>query len=434
MHSALIYLNGAAGSRRGSFGYFCDREKCRGSFQEIGTPTNPVDQPPGEPVHIIRLNVSGQIIETNEQTFSRFPNSRLGDTTKRKLLWNHRRKEYFIERHRPSFEAVLQFYQTGYLRRPTEVPLDIFLEELEWHEFEPQILDGFKETEGLILKQSLPMPRDKTKRFFWRLFEDIDSSLGARIIGLISITATALSVTIVCMETLPDYKQRFCRNITYNDSGRVRHMHVPNYNDIHVYCELFCVLWFTMEYAIRLLSCPSHIRFAFITRFTNVLELVTLIPYYILLIVTLITNSCYISQRNSVILVLRSLRVIRIFRLTKHSTFLEIFARAIHKCLRELRLFLFITLVGCVVLAVFVVVAEEGEGSEIKTVAEGIWWAIATMTTVGYGDVYPVGKWGKLVGCVCFIMGCLIVALPTPIIVSNFNHFYKSQRPSHFIR
>ena len=77
-------------------------------------------------------------------------------------------------------------------------------------------------------------------------------------------------------------------------------------------------------------------------------------------------------------------------------------------------------------LATFVVVAEEGQQSAITTMPEGLWWAIATMTTVGYGDVYPVGTWGKLVGCICFVMGCLVVALPTPIIVSNFNHFYRS--------
>jgi hypothetical protein len=65
--------------------------------------------------------------------------------------------------------------------------------------------------------------------------------------------------------------------------------------------------------------------------------------------------------------------------------------------------------------------------SQIPNIPEGMWWAIATITTVGYGDVVPVTRLGKLVGVFCVMIGTLTLALPTPFIINNFNKFYKNE-------
>lgn len=95
----------------------------------------------------------------------RFPNTLLGDPVKRRQFWDRRRNELFIDRHRPSFQAVLYYYQSGgRLRRPIEVPEDIFLEELEFYQISEETITEYKVKEGFILEKVVSVIT--IKRFF----------------------------------------------------------------------------------------------------------------------------------------------------------------------------------------------------------------------------------------------------------------------------
>merc|ERR1719433_1286885 len=83
---------------------------------------------------------------------------------------------------------------------------------------------------------------------------------------------------------------------------------------------------------------------------------------------------------------------------------------------------------GVVLFSSTVYFAEAGSPhSPFKSIPDGFWWAVVTMTTVGYGDMSPVGVWGKIVGSLCVVAGVLTIALPVPVIVSNFNYFYHRE-------
>jgi len=96
---------------------------------------------------------------------------------------------------------------------------------------------------------------------------------------------------------------------------------------------------------------------------------------------------------------------------------------------KELGLLFLLLGMGAIMFAslIFVFEKEEPE-STFKTMFDAYWWAIITMTTVGYGDVSPVTGFGKVLGCFCAIFGVLVIGLPIPIIGNSFNKFYARQK------
>ena len=113
---------------------------------------------------------------------------------------------------------------------------------------------------------------------------------------------------------------------------------------------------------------------------------------------------------------------------------LRILGMTIKTSLHELGMFFFFLLVAMVIFSSAAYYAEAGESNtQLTSIPGAFWWAIVTMTTVGYGDVTPVGVWGKMVGTLCVIAGVLTIALPVPVVVSNFNNFYRHESGRGYI-
>ena len=126
--------------------------------------------------------------------------------------------------------------------------------------------------------------------------------------------------------------------------------------------------------------------------------------------------------------VMRLVRVFRIFKLSRHSKGLQILGMTLKASLRELALLMFFLLIGVILFSSAIYYAEAGsERSYFKSIPDAFWWAVVTMTTVGYGDMVPHDFWGKIVGSLCAIAGVLTLSLPVPVIVSNFNYFYHRE-------
>jgi len=118
----------------------------------------------------------------------------------------------------------------------------------------------------------------------------------------------------------------------------------------------------------------------------------------------------------------------RLFKLTRHSPGLKILIHTFKASAHELTLLIFFLVIGIVIFASLVYYAERiqyNPTNDFTSIPVGLWWAIETMTTVGYGDMTPKTYIGMFVGSFCALTGVLTIALPVPVIVSNFALFYS---------
>lgn len=381
----------------------------------------------------LAINVSGMRYETQLRTLAQFPDSLLGDPKRRIRYFDPLRNELFLDRSRASFDAILYFYQSGgRLRRPANVPLDIFMEELRFYELGEDIIDRFKEDEGFAKEEERPLPPTEWQRRLWMLFEYPESSSAARIIAIISVMVIVISILIFCLETLPEFRHEKELREQYTTAP---HPTIANetilipppfspFQDPFFIVETVCICWFSFELIVRFICAPSKILFC--KDVMNIIDLFAIIPYFVTIGTELAKDKgTQPSVSLALIRVIRLVRVFRIFKLSRHSKGLQILGQTLKASLRELALLIFFLFIGVILFSSAVYFAEvDRPETSFTSIPEAFWWAVVSMTTVGYGDMYPETVGGKLVGSMCAIAGVLTISLPVPVIVSNFSYFY----------
>jgi voltage-gated potassium channel len=196
---------------------------------------------------------------------------------------------------------------------------------------------------------------------------------------------------------------------------------VPALNQFHA--TLYLMEWvftilFTFEYFLRLYCSPSPRR-QYVLSFFGLVDLFAILPTYLSLLL----------PGASFLMVLRLLRVLRIFRILKLLRFMEdanILVRALTSARRKILIFLFCVVVLNVIFGSLMYVIE-GPANGFTSIPVGIYWAIVTMTTVGYGDISPQTGFGRLLASVAMIIGYAIIAVPTGIISSELINEYQNR-------
>ncbi|KAG6935374.1 potassium voltage-gated channel subfamily A member 3, partial [Chelydra serpentina] len=366
------------------------------------------------------INISGLRFETQLKTLAQFPQTLLGDPRKRMRYFDPLRNEYFFDRNRPSFDAILYYYQSGgRIRRPVNVPIDIFSEEIRFYQLGEEAMEKFREDEGFIREEQRPLPDKEFQRQVWLLFEYPESSGPARGIAIVSVLVILISIVIFCLETLPEFRDDrdgpLATDVFTNSSSSAVSM-VSSFTDPFFVVETLCIIWFSFELLVRFFACPSKATFS--KNIMNIIDIVAIIPYFI-------TLGTELAERQGVI---RLVRVFRIFKLSRHSKGLQILGQTLKASMRELGLLIFFLFIGVILFSSAVYFAEADDPSSgFSSIPDAFWWAVVTMTTVGYGDMHPITIGGKIVGSLCAIAGVLTIALPVPVIVSNFNYFYHRE-------
>ena len=217
-------------------------------------------------------------------------------------------------------------------------------------------------------------------------------------------------------------------NITHNVTETLKLLLSTDPPDLLVVVDFICLVFFTAEFVFRLIVCPSIIgRFQ---SWYTIVDLLYLIPAWIRFIIDIAAPFVWQTDQNTIMIsvlldALMVLRVLRIFRLSRHYRGLRVLLLAIKASVGELMLLIVFVLFSLTMYACVSYCAEQISGKDtFNSIFIALWWALITMTTVGYGDYYPSSTFGYIVASFCAISGLLIIGMVVPIIAGNFHHYY----------
>lgn len=184
-----------------------------------------------------------------------------------------------------------------------------------------------------------------------------------------------------------------------------------NYGNILYIAEWIFTILFTIEYFLRIVSVRKPFRY--IISFYGVVDLLAILPTYLSVIVPGI----------HFLLVIRLLRVLRIFRVLKLVQYIseaKMLRQALRASSRKITVFVFTVLTLVTIMGSMMYVIE-GEANGFTSIPRSVYWAIVTLTTVGYGDILPTTGFGQMLAAVIMICGYGIIAVPTGIVTVEMN-------------
>lgn len=227
------------------------------------------------------------------------------------------------------------------------------------------------------------------KRTLWEIVFEAETPLG-RGFDVALLWAILLSVIAVMLESVSSI---------YESHGTI----------LRIVEWTFTIL-FTLEYGLRLWLVRSPRKYAL--SFFGLVDLLSCVPTYLQFFVPGL-------QSLLVIRVLRLLRMFRILKMVNHVKGANILTRSIYASRAKITVFLMTMAIFATLVGSLAYLLEKGEGGGLDSIPAGIYWAVVTMTTLGYGDVTPVTVFGKMLTVVTSLSGFAIIAVPTGIFVSE---------------
>jgi len=181
--------------------------------------------------------------------------------------------------------------------------------------------------------------------------------------------------------------------------------------------EWFFTLLFTVEYILRLLSVKRPMLYA--TSFFGIVDLLAILPTYF---------SVFLpgSQYLLVIRILRVLRIFRVFKLVQYLSEAKLLIQALRASRRKITVFIFTVFTLVIIFGCLMYLLEDAANG-FTSIPRSIYWAIVTLTTVGYGDISPKTGFGQAVSAIIMIIGYALIAVPTGIVTVELSHAFQKK-------
>jgi len=243
------------------------------------------------------------------------------------------------------------------------------------------------------------MKKSLKERLYIIIFK-ADTPLG-KAFDIALLAAIVLSVGVVLLESVEKYS--------------------VNYLKLFIYIEWAFTIFFTLEYILRILISPQKRKY--VLSFFGIIDLLSILPAYLSLIFTGVHS----------LMILRSFRLLRVFRVFKLARFVGEESQ-LSKALKASRpkIIVFLVTVGIIVVITGTIMyLVEGAENGFTSIPRGIYWAIVTLTTVGYGDIAPSTVLGQTLASIIMIMGYGIIAVPTGIVTAEIARSSQHQTLSN---
>ncbi|XP_036291044.1 potassium voltage-gated channel subfamily G member 3 isoform X2 [Pipistrellus kuhlii] len=413
------------------------------------------------------LNVGGARYSLSRDLLKDFPLRRVsrlhGCRSERDVLevcddYDRERNEYFFDRHSEAFGFILLYVRGhGKLRfAPRMCELSFYNEMIYWglegahleYCCQRRLDDRMSDTYTFYSAADEPGagPREEeeeeerprrragqaapSRRWLERMrltFEEPTSSLAAQVLASVSVVFVIVSMVVLCASTLPDWRAAAADNRSLEDRSRYSAAAGPGREPSGI-IEAICIGWFTAECIVRFII--SKNKCEFVKRPLNIIDLLAITPYYISVLMTVFTGENSQLQRAGVTLrVLRMMRIFWVIKLARHFIGLQTLGLTLKRCYREMVMLLVFI---CVAMAIFSALSQllehgldlEASNKDFASIPAACWWVIISMTTVGYGDMYPITMPGRILGGVCVVSGIVLLALPITFIYHSFVQCY----------
>ena len=179
------------------------------------------------------------------------------------------------------------------------------------------------------------------------------------------------------------------------------------YGDLFHVLEWVITIFFTIEFVLRIICVYRPSKYIF--SFYGIIDLISILPSYIELFLG-------ISNYLSAVRAMRLLRVFRIFKLAKFLKESNRLVEALKASQAKITVFIFFVMMMVIVIGSVMYLIEGGPNSDFTSIPRSIYWAIVTLTTVGYGDIAPVTATGQFIAAIVMMMGYAVIAVPTGIV------------------
>ncbi len=229
-----------------------------------------------------------------------------------------------------------------------------------------------------------PHKRAWTKKTYEIIFES--DTFWGKVFDEVLLVMIMLSILVVMLESMSDMRAQYGSFLTC--------------------AEWFFTILFTIEYIFRIISSPNPRNYIF--SFLGIVDLLSIIPTYIAIS----------FPEAQPLIVIRAIRLLRIYRILKLYRFVRagnLLLLAIRNSLRKILIFMMFIMVLVILLGSIMYVVEQGDNGFFN-IPLSIYWAVITLTTVGYGDIVPVTGLGQFIATFIMLLGYSIIAIPTGIV------------------